>query len=76
VSFRLVLQTARDTPPPVLRELERAAMDIMKDPSVRARLQTTDLAAQGTSSAQAQQLMAAEMARWEPLVRRLELKAN
>jgi tripartite-type tricarboxylate transporter receptor subunit TctC len=76
VSFRLVLQTARGTPAPVVSELERAAMEIMKDPAVRARLQTSDLTAQGTSSAQAQQLMQAEMARWEPLVKRLELKAN
>lgn len=76
VSFRLVLQTARDTPPAVVRELERLSMEIMKDPAVRARLQTSDLLAQGSSSAQAQQVMAAEMARWEPLVKRLELKAN
>lgn len=76
VSFRLVLQTAKDTPPAVVRELERASMEIMKDPAVRARLQNSDLTAQGSSSAQAQEVMKAEMARWEPLVKRLELKAN
>jgi tripartite-type tricarboxylate transporter receptor subunit TctC len=76
VSFRLVLQTAKDTPPTVVRELERAAMEIMKDPGVRTRLQTSDLTAQGSSSVQAQEVMKAEMARWEPLVKRLELKAN
>lgn len=76
VSFRLVLQAAKDTPPAVLRELERAAMEIMKDPAVRARLQSSDLTAQGSSSAQAQEVMKAEMARWEPLVKRLDLKAN
>ncbi len=76
VSFRLVLQAARDTPPAVVRELERASMEIMKDPSVRARLQASDLVAQGTSSAQAQEVMKAEITRWEPLVRRLDLKAN
>lgn len=76
VSFRLVLQTARGTPPAVVRELERAAMDIMKEPAVRARLQTSDLTAQGSTSAQAQEVMKAEMARWEPLVKGLGLKAN
>ncbi len=76
VSFRLVLQTARDTPPAVVRELERAAMDIMKEPAVRARLRLSDLTAEGSTSAQAQAVMKAEMARWEPLVKRLELKAN
>lgn len=76
VSFRLVLQTARGTPPAVVRELERAAMEIMKEPAVRARLLTSDLTAQGSTSAQAQEVMKAEMARWEPLVKRLGLKAN
>lgn len=76
VSFRLVLQTAKGTPPAVIRELEQAAMEIMKEPAVRARLQTSDLTAQGSTSAQAQEVMKAEMARWEPLVKRLGLKAN
>jgi tripartite-type tricarboxylate transporter receptor subunit TctC len=76
VSFRLVLQAAKGTPPGVVRELERASMEIMKDPSVRARLQTFDLTAQGTTSAQAQQVLATEVARWEPLVRRLGLKSR
>lgn len=43
---------------------------------VRNRLQAADLTALGTTGAQAQQLMAAEMVRWEPLVRGLGLKAN
>jgi tripartite-type tricarboxylate transporter receptor subunit TctC len=76
VSFRLVLQVAKGTPPAVVGELERAAIEIMKDPAVRARLQASDLTAQGTSSAQAQDVMKSEMARWEPLVRNLGLKAN
>lgn len=76
VSFRLVLQTAKDTPAAVLREIERAAMESMKDPAVKTRLQASDLTALGTTSAQAQEVMKAEMARWEPLVKRLDLKAN
>ena len=76
VSFRLVLQVAKGTPAPVLAAIERATMDIMKEPEMRTRLQASDLVAQGTSSAQAQQVLQAEMARWEPLVKRLELKAN
>ncbi len=76
VSFRLILQTARGTPAPVLAEIERATMDIMKDPDVRTRLQAADVVAVGSSSTQAQQVMRAEIARWEPLVKRLDLKAN
>ncbi|RZJ27111.1 MAG: tripartite tricarboxylate transporter substrate binding protein [Haliea sp.] len=76
VSFRLVLQTARATPAAALAEMERASMEIMKEPEMRTRLQASDLLVLGTSSAQAQQLMQAEIVRWEPLVRRLDIKAN
>lgn len=76
VSFRLVLQVAKGTPAPVQAAIEKAAMELMKDPEIRAKLQNSDLVAQGSSSAQAQQVMQAEIARWEPLVQRLNLKAN
>ncbi|MBC5765387.1 Bug family tripartite tricarboxylate transporter substrate binding protein [Ramlibacter albus] len=75
-TFRLVLQVAKGTPAPVVAEIEKAAMEIMKQPDVRTRLQNTDLVAQGTSRAQAEQLMKDEIVRWEPLVKRLELKAE
>jgi len=48
----------------------------MKDPEIRTRLQASDVVAVGSGSAQAQQVMQAEIARWEPLVKRLDLKAN
>jgi len=75
-SFHLVLQVASGTPAPVLAQIERHAMEIMKDPQVRARLQASDLLVQGTSSAQAQEMMKAGIARWEPLVRRLDIKTE
>ena len=75
-TFRLVLQVASGTPPAVQAQIERAAMEIMQDAQVKTRLQASDLVAQGSSSAQAGQLMKAEIARWEPLVKRLDLKAD
>ena len=75
-TFRLVLQAPRGTSPAVVTQIERHAAEIMKDPQVRAKLQASDLVAQGTSSAQAQQQMKTEIARWEPLVKRLDLKAD
>jgi tripartite-type tricarboxylate transporter receptor subunit TctC len=75
-TFRLVLQVARATPAPVIAEIERHAMDIMKQPDVRARLQASDLVALGTNRAQAEQVMKAEIARWEPLVKQLDIKAE
>ena len=76
VSFRLIMQVAKSTPAATVAEIERASIEIMKDPEMRTKLQASDLVAQGTTSAQAQQLMQAEIQRWEPLVKRLDIKAN
>jgi tripartite-type tricarboxylate transporter receptor subunit TctC len=76
ISFKLVLQAAKGTPAPVLAELERASMEIMKKPEVRAKLQASDLLVLGTSSKDAEATMKAETARWEPVVKRLEIKAE
>jgi tripartite-type tricarboxylate transporter receptor subunit TctC len=75
-SFRLVLQVAAATPPAVVAQIERAVAEAMQDAQVRARLQASDLVAVGSSAAEAQRVMKSEMARWEPLVKRLELKAD
>jgi tripartite-type tricarboxylate transporter receptor subunit TctC len=75
-SFRLVMQAAKGTPPAVIAEIERAIADIMKLPEVRARLQASDLVVQATSRAEAEAMMRAEIVRWEPLVKSLELKAD
>lgn len=76
ISFKLVLQAAKGTPAPVLAELERAAVEIMKKPEIRARLQNSDLVSIGSSSRDAEAVMKAETARWEPVVRRLDIKAE
>jgi tripartite-type tricarboxylate transporter receptor subunit TctC len=75
-SFRLVLQVAAATPPAVVAQIERVVAEAMQDAQVRARLQASDLVAVGSSAAEAQRVMKSEMARWEPLVKRLELKAD
>lgn len=75
-SFRLILQARASTPPATLALIERAAVEIMKQDDVRTKLQASDLVSLGTTSAQAQQTMKAEIARWEPLVRQLDLKAD
>ncbi|MGE0430157.1 Bug family tripartite tricarboxylate transporter substrate binding protein [Hydrogenophaga sp.] len=76
VSFRLVLQAASGTPPAIVAEIEKQSAAIMKLPAVRDRLKNFDLTAVGSSSAQAQQVMNAEMKRWEPVVKRLGLKSE
>ena len=74
ISFKLVLQAPKGTPAPVIAELERAAMEIMKKPEVRARLQASDLVSVGSSHRDAEAMMKAESARWEPLVKRLDIR--
>jgi tripartite-type tricarboxylate transporter receptor subunit TctC len=76
ISFKLVLQAPKGTPAPVLAELERASMEIMKNPDVRTRLQASDLLVIGSSSKDAEAAMKMEAARWEPVVKRLEIKSE
>lgn len=76
ISFKLVLQAAKGTPAPVLAELENAAMAIMKQPEVQTRLQASDLVAVGSPMKDAEAVMKAETARWQPLVKRLEIRAE
>jgi tripartite-type tricarboxylate transporter receptor subunit TctC len=76
VSFRLVLQAAKGTPPAIVAEIEKHTTDAMKLPELRARLLNSDLVAVGSSGAQAQQILSGEMTRWEPVVRRLGLKVD
>ena len=76
ISFKLVLQAPKATPPAVVAELERAAMDIMQKPEVKARLQQADLQSIGSSHRDAEALMQAETVRWAPVVKRLEIKSE
>lgn len=76
ISFKLVLQAPKATPAPVLAELEKAAMEIMKKPEVRAKLQVHDLVAVGSSMKDAEATMKADSARWAPVVERLGIKTD
>lgn len=76
VSFRLVLQAPKGTPAPVLARLEKQSQEIMKAPEIRTRLVNFDLSPVGSSSAQAQKILDAEILRWAPVVKRLGLKAD
>ncbi|MGV3683415.1 MAG: Bug family tripartite tricarboxylate transporter substrate binding protein [Acidovorax sp.] len=76
VSFRLVLQAPKATPPAVIAELAKRAQEVMKLQDVRAKLQNSDVTALGTTSAQAQATLNQEMVRWEPVVKRLGLTAD
>jgi tripartite-type tricarboxylate transporter receptor subunit TctC len=76
ISFKLVLQAPKATPPAIIAELERAAMDIMQKPEVKARLLQADLQSIGSSHRDAEAILKAETTRWEPVVKRLEIKSE
>ncbi len=76
ITFKLVLQARRGIPQPVLAELERQVAEIMKQPEIQAKLQTSDLKVVGSTSAEAEEAMRVDIARWEPVVRRLGLKMD
>ncbi|HVE53813.1 MAG TPA: tripartite tricarboxylate transporter substrate-binding protein, partial [Ramlibacter sp.] len=76
ISFKLVLQAPKATPAAVIAELERAAMDIMQKPEVKARLQQADLQSIGSSHSEAEATLRAETKRWEPVVKRLDIKSE
>ncbi len=75
-TFRLILQTTKGTPTATIAQLERLTAEIMQVTEVRARMQVADLVPLGLPAAQTQKVLDAEIARWEPLVKRLDLKAN
>lgn len=56
--------------------MAKRAHEVMKLAEVRAKLQNSDVTALGTTSAQAQATLTQEMARWEPVVKRLGLTAD
>jgi tripartite-type tricarboxylate transporter receptor subunit TctC len=76
ITFKLVLQAPRGTPQPVIAELEKHAAEIMMQPEIRSKLQSSDLKAVGSTSAEAEKTMRADVARWEPVVKRLGLKLD
>lgn len=76
ITFKLVLQAPRGTPQPIIAELEKHAAEIMKQPEIRAKLQSSDLKAVGSTSAEAEKTIRADIARWEPVVKSLGLKLD
>ncbi|WP_119152898.1 Bug family tripartite tricarboxylate transporter substrate binding protein [Caldimonas tepidiphila] len=76
ITFKLVLQAPRGTPAPVLAELERASAEIMKRPEVREKLKASDLVPVGSGMKETEAALKADIARWEPLVKRLDIKTE
>ena len=76
ISFKLVLQAPKDLPAPIAAALEQAAGTIMAAPDVRARLQALDLRGVGSTRQAAEAQVRADTARWEPVVKQLNLSLD
>jgi tripartite-type tricarboxylate transporter receptor subunit TctC len=76
IAFKLVLQAPKNLPAPIAAELERAAGAIMTTPDVQARLQALDLRGVGSTRPVAEAQMKTDTARWEPVVRQLNLSLD
>lgn len=76
IAFKLVLQAPKNLPAPIAAELERAAGAIMTAPDVQARLQSLDLRGVGSTRQAAEAQMKADTARWEPVVKQLNLSLD
>ncbi|QHE84396.1 Bug family tripartite tricarboxylate transporter substrate binding protein [Hydrogenophaga sp. BPS33] len=76
IGFKLVLQAPGKLPEPIATELERHASAIMAEPDVRARLQALDLRGVGSTRRVAEAQMQADTARWEPVVKQLNLSLD
>ena len=60
------------TPPEVLAALDRTTQDALRDPEFRAKLASSGYdPLQGIGTEKAAQYVAAEYARWEPMIRRI-----
>ena len=64
------------TPEPVLARLNREVVDILKEPDVRAKLKAQLMEPVGNSQAEFKSMIAAEIARWAPVIRAANVKVN
>jgi tripartite-type tricarboxylate transporter receptor subunit TctC len=69
-----IMVAAGKTPAPVMARLNALLQQALDDPETRASLDKLGLEPMKNSTAQADQLVAAELKRWEDIIRRLDLK--
>ncbi|MGH7185882.1 MAG: Bug family tripartite tricarboxylate transporter substrate binding protein, partial [Pseudomonadota bacterium] len=75
-TFKLYLFVPTRTPAPAIAALQTAVVESMQQPAIRARLAELDMVPMGTTSAQAAETLKADIARWDPVVRRLNLQLD
>lgn len=76
VTFKQYLWVPARTPGPAIAALQTAVIESLQQPAIRARLAELDMVPMGTTSAQAAETLKADTARWDPVVRRLNLQLD
>ena len=64
------------TPPEIQKKLADALIEAMRDPGVQSRLRANFMDPVGSTPAEFRSYMDAELKRWSPLIRQLNLKAE
>ncbi|AZG06728.1 tripartite tricarboxylate transporter substrate binding protein [Pigmentiphaga sp. H8] len=75
-TFKQYVWVHKDTPPASIAVLQEAVARAMKHPAIIARLTELDMVTAGTPSAEAAAMLKADTARWEPIVRSLDLQLD
>lgn len=76
MTFKQYLWVPARTPGPVIAALQTAVVESMQQPAIKARLAELDMVPMGTTSAQAAETLKADVARWDPVVTRLNLQLD
>jgi len=64
------------TPPAIVNKLEHAVADVLKQPSIQARLDALGVTAQASSSAEFGQQIRSETEKWREVIKKSHIKIN
>jgi tripartite-type tricarboxylate transporter receptor subunit TctC len=73
-TFYLVLFAPKGTPPDIIAAMNRETVKALSDPSVKERLKSADIVTLGTSAEETAQTLRTLAAKWEPVIKRIDLK--
>jgi tripartite-type tricarboxylate transporter receptor subunit TctC len=73
-TFYLVLFAPKGVPADIMSAMNREAIKALADPGVKERLKTADILTLGTSAEETAKTLRTIAAKWEPVIKRIDLK--
>jgi tripartite-type tricarboxylate transporter receptor subunit TctC len=64
------------TPPAIVQKIQNDTVAVLKEPAIKERLDKLGVVIVGSSAAELGDHLKSEMARWEPVIRRANIKVN